>query len=75
MRKDILDSPNTGTRIGICYGNDQGPARELENMVNNDPDIDVEEIIMTKMTAIMGAHTGPGIWGISACPVFDPDKP
>ena len=75
MRKDILDSPNTRTRIGICYGNDQGPARELENMVNNDPDIDVEEIIMTKMTAIMGAHTGPGIWGISACPVFDPDKP
>jgi len=32
-------------------------------MIKNDPDIDVEEIIMAKMTAIMGAHTGPGIWG------------
>jgi fatty acid-binding protein DegV len=43
-------------------------------MVKNDPDINVEEIIMTRMTAIMGAHTGPGIWGISACPVFDIKK-
>jgi DegV family protein with EDD domain len=75
VRKDILDSSNNIARIGICYGNDKGPALELENMVKNDPDISVEEIIMTRMTAIMGAHTGPGIWGISACPVFDPDKP
>jgi len=74
VRKDILDSSNNRTRIGICYGNDQGPARKLENMVKNDPDIDVEEILMTRMTAIMGAHTGPGIWGISACPVFDTKK-
>jgi len=75
VRKDILDSSNNRSRIGICYGNDKGPARELENMIKNDPDIDVEEIIMTKMTAIMGAHTGPGIWGIAACPVFGPEKP
>jgi len=74
-RKDILDSSNNRSRIGICYGNDKEPARELENMIKNDPDIIVEEIIMTRMTAIMGAHTGPGIWGISACPVFDPEKP
>ena len=71
VRKDILDSSNNRARIGICYGNDKGPALELENMVTNDPDISVEEIIMTRMTAIMGAHTGPGIWGISACPVLD----
>lgn len=73
-RKDILNFPNNRSRIGICYGNDKGPALKLENMVKNDPDINVEEIIMTKMTAIMGAHTGPGIWGISACPVFDTKK-
>jgi len=42
-------------------------------MIKNDPDIDVKEIIMTSMTAIMGAHTGPGIWGIATCPVFDPE--
>jgi DegV family protein with EDD domain len=71
VRKDILDSLNNRNRIGICYGSDKGPAQELENMVKNDPDINVEEIVMTKMTAIMGAHTGPGIWGISACPVFE----
>ncbi len=73
-RKDILDSSTNRSRIGICYGNDKGPARELENMIKNDPDIDVEEIIMTRMTAIMGAHTGPGIWGIAACPVIDHGK-
>ena len=71
VRKDILDSSNNRARIGICYGNNKGPALELENMVTNDPDISVEEIMMTRMTAIMGAHTGPGIWGISACPVLD----
>lgn len=74
-RKDILDFSNNRSRVSICYGNDKGPARELENMIKNDPDINVEEIIMTRMTAIMGAHTGPGIWGISACPVFGPEKP
>ena len=74
VRKDILDSLNNRSRIGICYGNDKGPALELENMVKNDPDIVVEEIVMTRMTAIMGAHTGPGIWGISACPVFELEK-
>ena len=44
-------------------------------MIKNDPDISVEEIIMTRMTAIMGVHTGPGIWGIAACPVIDPKEP
>jgi DegV family protein with EDD domain len=73
-RKDILDSSNNRTRIGICYGNDNGPALELENMVRTDPDISVEEIIMTRMTAIMGAHTGPGIWGIATCPVIELEK-
>jgi len=74
VRKDILNSSIDRNRIGICYGNDKGPALELENMVKNDPDISVEEIIMTKMTAIMGAHTGPRIWGISVCPIFDIKK-
>ena len=75
IKRDILNSSNRRNRIGVCYGNDQGPALELENMVKNDPDISVEEIIMTRMTAIMGAHTGPGIWGIAACPVIDPKEP
>jgi len=73
-KKDILDFPDNKSRIGVCYGSDKGPALELENMIKNDPDIRAEEIIMTKMTAIMGAHTGPGIWGIAACPVFDHKK-
>ena len=73
-RNDILNSPNRRSRIGICYGNDRGPADELKNMIENDSDIIAEEIIMTRMTAVMGVHTGPGIWGIAACPVFDLQK-
>lgn len=74
VKRDILNSSNRRNRIGICYGNDQGPADELKNMIENDSDIIVEEIIMTRMTAVMGAHTGPGIWGIAACPVLDHQK-
>lgn len=73
-RTDILNSPNRKNRIGICYGNDQGPALELKNMIDNDSGIIVEEVLMTRMTAVMGAHTGPGIWGITICPVLDPKK-
>jgi fatty acid-binding protein DegV len=56
--------------IGICYGIDDGSAEKLKKMVEGDADINASEIVMTRMTSVMAAHTGPGIWGISACPSF-----
>ncbi|MBN2073335.1 MAG: DegV family protein [Actinobacteria bacterium] len=57
-------------RIGICYGDDPVPAQKLKKMFIEDEDMKIREIILTKMTAVMGAHTGPGIWGIAAVPCF-----
>jgi len=55
-------------KIGIFYGSDISPALELKKMIEGDSDIDIDELILTEITAIMSAHTGPGIWGAAVCP-------
>ena len=45
-------------------------AERLKKMVEDDNDIKAGSIVMTRMTSVMAAHTGPGIWGIAACPSF-----
>ncbi len=69
LKTNILD--NKKSKIGICYGNDKGPALELEEMFKNDPEIALDEVIFSDMTVVMSAHTGPGIWGIGAIPALD----
>jgi len=54
--------------FGIFYGSDISPALELKKMIEDDSDIDIDELILTEITAIMSAHTGPGIWGAAVCP-------
>jgi DegV family protein with EDD domain len=69
VRKDMF---YTGKKkIGIFHGEDKGPALELEKMVKNDSRIKIDELIITEITTIMSAHTGPGIWGVTSCPVFE----
>lgn len=68
IRKDPF---STGKKkIGIFYGSDINPALELEKMVRRDKRIKTGELILTEVTTVMSAHTGPGIWGISSCPVI-----
>lgn len=67
IKKDNF--PKGKKKIGIFYGSDIMPALELETMVRNDPDIDIDELILTEITTIISAHTGPDIWGISSCVV------
>ncbi|MCL4378109.1 MAG: DegV family protein [Actinobacteria bacterium] len=69
IRKDALH--NTKKKIGIFYGSDINPALELEAMVRNDPRIKIDELILSEITTIMSAHTGPDIWGITSCPVIN----
>jgi len=57
--------------IGIFYGSDRNAAIALEKMVRDDNDIEIDELIITEITTIMSAHTGPGIWGIGICPKVD----
>jgi len=56
-------------KIGIFYGQDIGPALQLEDMIRNDAKIEIDELILSEITTIISAHTGPDIWGISSCPV------
>jgi DegV family protein with EDD domain len=70
-RSDIIRNDMGRCMIGICYGNDIGPALELKELVTDDPQIHTSEILMTQMTTVMAVHTGPGIWGIAVCPYYE----
>jgi len=59
---------NSSNRIGIFYGLDIAPAQELERLISQNTEIKVEEIIITKITTVISAHTGPGIWGVAISP-------
>jgi len=64
------DSFYTGKKkIGIFYGSDINPALELEKMIREDSRVKIDEMILSEVTTVMSAHTGPGIWGVSSCPV------
>ncbi len=39
-------------------------------MVEDDTEIEIGELIIESLTPVMSIHTGPGIWGISSCPVL-----
>jgi len=71
IKSDIISSDMGRCMIGIFYGNDAGPAERLKRFIEDDPQIDASDFLMTKMTAVMSAHTGPGIWGIAACPAYE----
>jgi len=72
LHKQIRKDPfYTGKKkIGIFYGSDIKPAQELEKMIREDDRIKIDELILTEVTTIMSAHTGPGIWGVTSCPVI-----
>ncbi|MBU2563521.1 MAG: DegV family protein [Actinobacteria bacterium] len=67
IRKDSFSTVKK--KIGIFYGTDINPALELKKMIEEDNKIKIDELILTEVTAVMSAHTGPGIWGVSSCPV------
>jgi DegV family protein with EDD domain len=61
-------------KIGIFYGSDIEPAFELEKMIREDSKIKIDEMILSEVTTVMSAHTGPGIWGVSSCPAISNNK-
>lgn len=70
IKADIIRSHMGSCLVGICYGNDEGPAEMLKKKIEDDPEIDARDFIITKITSVMAAHTGPGIWGVAVCPAF-----
>ncbi|MEA2016745.1 MAG: DegV family protein [Actinomycetota bacterium] len=65
--------PGKKRKIGIFYGEDINTALELEKIIKSDDKIEIDELILTEVTSVMSAHTGPGIWGLSVCPVINHD--
>ncbi len=59
---------NRESFISIFYGEDLTPVRELEKLIRQNSEIAVADIIINKITTVMGAHTGPGIWGVAVSP-------
>lgn len=62
---------NERCRIGIFYGEDIKPALELRDIITQDKSIKIDEMIITEITTIMSAHTGPDIWGVGYSPVIE----
>jgi DegV family protein with EDD domain len=63
-----ISYPAEKKKIGIFYGEDVNTALEMEKIIRSDSQIKIDELILTEVTTVMSAHTGPGIWGISVCP-------
>ncbi len=63
--------PDKRKKIGIFYGEDIDIALELEKIIRSDNKIAIDELILTEVTTVMSAHTGPGIWGLSVCPAVN----
>lgn len=69
-----ISYPVKEKKIGILYGEDIGPALELEKIIKSDKNIVIDELILSQLTTVMSAHTGPGIWGVVVCPAIKPDQ-
>jgi DegV family protein with EDD domain len=59
---------NNSSKFGIFYGEDINTAKYLEKMLKGNKDIRIDEVIITKITTVISAHTGPGIYGIAVSP-------
>jgi DegV family protein with EDD domain len=55
--------------IGIFYGSDRNDALELKERISKNSQIKCMDIIVTRITTVISAHTGPGIIGVAVSPV------
>ena len=58
----------SSSKIGIFYGEDPKAALKLEKLLRENREIQIDELIISKITTVISAHTGPGIWGIAISP-------
>ncbi len=55
-------------RIGIFYGNELESALNIKQQISEIPDLDIEEIIFSEITPVIGTHSGPTVIGLAAIP-------
>jgi DegV family protein with EDD domain len=58
------------TRAAIFYGNDLDSVQYINQQLKNDSTLDIDEIIFTEITPVIGTHTGPSVIGVAAVPVL-----
>lgn len=58
------------TRVAIFYGNDLDSVQYINQQLKNDNTLDIDEIIFTEITPVIGTHTGPSVIGVAAVPVL-----
>ncbi|OQA20677.1 MAG: DegV domain-containing protein [Actinobacteria bacterium ADurb.Bin346] len=61
---------NKKSKIGIFYGEDSTIASKLEKLFRQNKEINIDELIVTTITTVISAHTGPGLWGIAVSPSY-----
>jgi len=61
---------NEDNLISIFYGRNEGNhfVKELESLIRQNKEISVSNIYFNTITTVMGAHTGPVIWGVAISP-------
>jgi DegV family protein with EDD domain len=57
-------------RAAIFYGNDLDSVQYINQQLKNDSTLDIDEIIFTEITPVIGTHTGPSVIGVAAVPVL-----
>ncbi|MBM3708892.1 MAG: DegV family protein [Actinobacteria bacterium] len=59
--------------LGIFYGSDKKLALQIEDALRQDSELKeiIDDVIVTEITAIISAHTGPGIWGVATTPKLE----
>ncbi|MCG9479628.1 MAG: DegV family protein [Actinomycetia bacterium] len=58
-------------RIGIFYGDRIQPALDLKQRFEENNKGNIREIILSEVTTVISAHTGPGIWGVAYSPILN----
>jgi len=53
-------------RVAIFYGEDLDAVNTLNQIIKKDPELDIEEVIFTEITPVIGTHSGPTIIGLAA---------
>lgn len=68
----LFKSGYSKINIGIFYGRAKKRAQDIKQMISKDKELSAisDNVIITEITTIISAHTGPGICGVAICPVL-----
>ncbi|MGM0366187.1 MAG: DegV family protein [Actinomycetota bacterium] len=64
-------SGNFNWNIGIFYGQEKERALYLKKVFESQKKLPIKNIILSEITTVISAHTGPGIWGVAYGPSID----